>query len=279
MSRRTIAVSLLVGLAAAGAWAHGSSDQSNTGPAGGYVFCPGGGSLFQSFKPATPLLASVELRLANLSGGALTTQVRIRQGSPTGPILGVASALALEPGPTHFDFLGAVAVEPESSHVIELVVPPPGGAAWYSSFTGAYPRGQGFGCSRTELPYDWAFETFGAPEPPSGPWLSSPELAGFRVKARILGTPARAGTGVDDCVADTLCVAGALANRAEVLVRVPGPKPNGYLWPTLVKFNTAPVEVWIEQVDGGAIRYYLLRGSAPEVDELPGLIDRLGFVP
>lgn len=116
-------------------------------------------------------------------------------------------------------------------------------------------------------------------EPPAGPWLSSEELDGFRVKARVLTSPPRAGKLVNDCIGETLCIAGALANRAEVLVRVPGPKPNGYLWPTLVKFNTAPVEVWIEQTDTGALRYYLLRGSAPGVDELPGLIDRTGFLP
>jgi hypothetical protein len=121
--------------------------------------------------------------------------------------------------------------------------------------------------------------TTGTIDPPAGPWLTTTELAGFRVKARILGSPARAGTRVDDCIGETLCIAGAIADRAEVLVRVPGPRPNGYLWPTLVKLNTTAVEVWIEQIATAAIRYYFLRGSARGVDELPGLVDRLGFQP
>jgi len=58
-----------------------------------------------------------------------------------------------------------------------------------------------------------------------------------------------------------------------------GPKPNGRLWPTLVKFSTSRIEVWIEQLATGELRYYELRGARPGFDELPGLFDRHGFEP
>ena len=62
-------------------------------------------------------------------------------------------------------------------------------------------------------------------------------------------------------------------------MRIIGPRPNGYLWPTIVKFTTSQVEVWIEQFSSGAVQYYLLEGAEPGVDELPGLYDREGFLP
>lgn len=58
-----------------------------------------------------------------------------------------------------------------------------------------------------------------------------------------------------------------------------GPKPNGRLWPTLVKFTTSTVEVWIEQLSAGMVRYYRLEGATPGSSELPGLFDRGGFPP
>lgn len=122
----------------------------------------------------------------------------------------------------------------------------------------------------------------GDPPPPGGPWLTSPQLPGFRVKARIQsGSELIAGTGVGDCIAETLCVAGALPDRAEVFVRVVGPKPNGHLWPTLVKFSTSQIEIWIEQTSTSAVRYYKLDAVAPGQDvlTLDGLADKLGFSP
>ncbi|HUP43327.1 MAG TPA: hypothetical protein VM599_08965 [Thermoanaerobaculia bacterium] len=58
-----------------------------------------------------------------------------------------------------------------------------------------------------------------------------------------------------------------------------GPKPNGRLWPTLVKLSTATVEIWLEQVATGEVEYYRLEGARPGFDELPGLFDREGFEP
>jgi hypothetical protein len=125
------------------------------------------------------------------------------------------------------------------------------------------PANPGGGCAET---------------PPAGPWLSTSSLSGFEVKVRISGQ--RLGTLVTPCIAETMCVAGAVPGRAEVFVRVVGPKPNGYLWPTLVKFSTSTVEVWIRQVHTQIVRYYRLAGaSGPNDDTLPGLFDRTGFRP
>jgi hypothetical protein len=119
------------------------------------------------------------------------------------------------------------------------------------------------------------------PSPPDGVEpLTTPELPGFRVWVRIGGADGGAAGRLEpDCIPETLCVSGALPGRSEVFVRVPGPKPNGRLWPTLVKFTTSEVEVWIEQIGSGEIRSYRLEGASPGSSELPGLFDRDGFLP
>ncbi|HKV11464.1 MAG TPA: hypothetical protein VJ725_25190 [Thermoanaerobaculia bacterium] len=120
------------------------------------------------------------------------------------------------------------------------------------------------------------------PPPPAGSWLTAPELPGFRVKARFTtGNGVLAGQSVTPCIGETLCVAGALPDRAELFVRVVGPRPNGKLWPTLVKFSTSRIEVWIEQTESGVIRYYELPEVAPgeQLLRLDGLADKLGFDP
>ena len=132
------------------------------------------------------------------------------------------------------------------------------------------------------FPELWALEV--PPDPPAsppGPPLTSEELPGFEVRARITSgsgawTPGRAEP---DCLPETLCVSGAVEGRSEVFVRVVGPKPNGKLWPTLVKFTTSTVEVWIKQISSGLTKYYRLEGAAPGSGDLPGLFDRDGFEP
>jgi hypothetical protein len=120
------------------------------------------------------------------------------------------------------------------------------------------------------------------PPPPPGSWLTTPELPGFRAKARFTTSGgAIAGQPVTPCIGETLCVAGALPDRAELFVRIVGPKPNGKLWPTLVKFSTSRIEVWIEQTGSGVIRYYELPEVTPGEQRLSldGLADKLGFDP
>ncbi|HET9208962.1 MAG TPA: hypothetical protein VFR03_01115, partial [Thermoanaerobaculia bacterium] len=118
-----------------------------------------------------------------------------------------------------------------------------------------------------------------SPQPPAGSWITSEEMPGFRVKARITAGGAVQPVRKEPCIAQTLCLSGAVRGRPELFVRVVGPKPNGYLWPTLVRFTTSTVEVWIEQLATGNLRYYRLEGVTPESSELNGLVDREGFLP
>lgn len=112
-------------------------------------------------------------------------------------------------------------------------------------------------------------------------WFSSPEIPGFRFQVSIdtgsllplLGRP------VAECLPGTVCARGAVPGRTEALLRIVGPKPNGRLWPTLVKFSTSPMDVDIDQFATGELRSYHLAGAAPGSDELPGLFDRGGFAP
>jgi ELWxxDGT repeat protein len=114
------------------------------------------------------------------------------------------------------------------------------------------------------------------PVPPAGEWLADAAVPGFRFKVRIAGSTM--GRREAACISETLCVSGALAGRSEVFLRVVGPKPNGRLWPTLVKFSTSLVEVWVEQTSSGEARYYQL-GASGQGSSLPGVVDRSGFPP
>jgi len=118
-------------------------------------------------------------------------------------------------------------------------------------------------------------------DPSAGPALSTSELPGFRFWVRF-GDPATStwwGAKEPLCMPETLCVSGAMQGRTEVLLRIVGPKPNGYLWPTLVKLSTSRVEVWIEQVATGVTKCYVLPGAEPGSCSLEGLFDRTGFLP
>jgi ELWxxDGT repeat protein len=117
------------------------------------------------------------------------------------------------------------------------------------------------------------------PPPPPGAWLTSEQVPGFRFKVQVSsGASPITGTAAP-CVAHTLCVAGALPGRAELLARVVGPRPNGRLWPHLVKLTPSQADVWIEQVPGGELRHYRLAPSGPGGERLAGLVDRGGFTP
>lgn len=130
-----------------------------------------------------------------------------------------------------------------------------------------------------------ALRPFLAPEPEEEPppddgFLRTDALPGFKFRVEITGGGGtREGTKDDDCIPETLCVSGAIPGRSEVFVRIVGPKPNGKLWPTLVKFTTSRVEVTIVQEASGEERRYVLEGAAPGTSDLPGLFDRGGFDP
>lgn len=63
----------------------------------------------------------------------------------------------------------------------------------------------------------------------------------------------------------------------ELLVRVAGPKPNGYFWPMLARFAPATMELWVQQRKTGKIRYYRLNTPPAGSSQLDGYVDRQGF--
>ncbi len=115
------------------------------------------------------------------------------------------------------------------------------------------------------------------PAPPSGPWITTTALPGFQFKSVIDGT--RTASKVTDCVPETLCLAGALPTRTEAFVRIIGPRSNGFLWPEVIRFTVARVELWVQKTSGGAINYYSLAGVSQDSDVLNGIVDRTGFLP
>ncbi len=117
------------------------------------------------------------------------------------------------------------------------------------------------------------------PEPPAGAWITSASMPGFRVKARLTAGSEVRGVRAEPCIGETLCLSGALPGRPELFVRVVGPKPNGYLWPTLVRFTTSTAEVWIEQLRTGTVRYYRMEAPSRDSEQLDGFFDRTGFLP
>jgi ELWxxDGT repeat protein len=128
-----------------------------------------------------------------------------------------------------------------------------------------------------------AIAAAGSPPPPppaDAIEISAPELGAYRLWVRISAAgavqPVRREAA---CIPETVCVSGALPGRSELFVRIVGPKPNGRLWPTLVRFSTSTIEVWIEQLGTGELRHYRLEGAAPGSSDLDGLFDRHGFEP
>jgi hypothetical protein len=116
-----------------------------------------------------------------------------------------------------------------------------------------------------------------APPPPAGTWLTNAQLPGFQFKVRING--AALGAQVADCVPETLCVAGAIPTRAELFLRIIGPRPNGFLWAQVIRFTTSRLEVWAQRTSGGPIRYYDLPSVPLDSAVLSGLVDKEAFTP
>lgn len=118
------------------------------------------------------------------------------------------------------------------------------------------------------------------PPPPEEEYFTDPAYPDWKFRVVITaGDEPVLGVREDVCLPETVCVSGALPGRSEVFLRVIGPRPNGKLWPTLVKFTTSQVDVWIRQLSTGEEKHYTLDGAAPGIDELPGLFDRDGFDP
>lgn len=117
------------------------------------------------------------------------------------------------------------------------------------------------------------------PPPPAGFFLDPayPDFA-FRVRIGPQGS-ALTGARESSCQPDTVCVSGALPGRSEVFLRILGPRPNGFLWPTLVRFTPSRVVVDIRQLSSAQTRTYTLAAVPPGSDDLSGKQDRTGFLP
>lgn len=103
---------------------------------------------------------------------------------------------------------------------------------------------------------------------------------GFAFTVRILaGGQEQPVRPESECLAETVCVSGAVPGRSELFLRLIGPRPNGYLWVSLVRFTPSRVEVEIEQLATGLRRTYVLDQVPSQSDQLPGRIDREAFLP
>lgn len=114
-----------------------------------------------------------------------------------------------------------------------------------------------------------------APAPQPGPWLESASVPGFRFKVQLDG---KLGRQESSCMPRTLCVSGAVPGRSEVFLRVTGPRPDGHLWPAMVKLTPAAADVWVLQTSTGSLRHYRLPGSGAAGSTLSGILDRQSFL-
>ncbi|MES1244754.1 MAG: hypothetical protein ABUT39_24315 [Acidobacteriota bacterium] len=114
------------------------------------------------------------------------------------------------------------------------------------------------------------------PQPP-GRWIESAAVPGFRVQARLTANGTSRLLRKEACAAETFCLSGATPGLTEVLLRVTGPRPNGYYWPAMARFAPATLEVWVQQRKTGKVRYYRLNAPPADGSQLDGYLDRQGF--
>lgn len=130
--------------------------------------------------------------------------------------------------------------------------------------------------------YDLTLQCSGTtpPTPPPAGFFLDPAYSDFAFRVRIGPQGAAlAGAREPDCQPDTVCVSGALPGRSEVFLRILGPRPNGFLWPTIVRFTPSRVVVDIRQLSSEQTKTYTLLAVPPGTDDLSGKQDRTGFLP
>lgn len=121
--------------------------------------------------------------------------------------------------------------------------------------------------------------THPTPEPPEEGWFTDPDFPGFRFNVVVgEGELATQGEPEPACIGEAVCVAGALPGRSELVFRLIGPRPNGFLWLQLVRFTPSAIELWVDQ-EGGGLGHYEIPAVARSSDALPGLEDRQAFEP
>ena len=164
--RAALCAALVATIGASVAYAHGAPDQSNDPATDMYFWCDGrSGGLLQGFTPSRRLLSSLDLRMFHGIAADAPVAVNVRQGSPTGTVLGTASASVSATGPfkplVHFDFPSPLTLEPQGTFVIELVTADPAIVQWMGRPDNPYGGGNGYDCNGGSLTaYDFNFVTF-----------------------------------------------------------------------------------------------------------------------
>ena len=131
------------------------------------------GSIYQGFTPSASPLVAVELHFRFGGGfpaeGASAT-VKIRQGGPSGTVLGTATTYVSGPRATgskhlvHFDF-PAIVVTPGDLYIIEWTLQQgPIFWSWFATEGNPYPGGTTYGCTGVPIPgRDFSFYTYAGP--------------------------------------------------------------------------------------------------------------------
>ena len=137
----------------------------------GFVI-PGGGPVGQEFVPTVSQLNVVELYLNSQSPGTIgIALVQIREGTITGPILGVSETFEVEPVAvpltlSRFDFPTPVTLTPGSIHVIEVVATFGNMGVFHCGVGDTYPDGASIFFGNLNLDHDlWFREGFDAAVP------------------------------------------------------------------------------------------------------------------
>jgi hypothetical protein len=166
MRRAALAAALLTTVAASVAYAHGTADQSNDPPTDMYFWCSGrSGGLSQGFVPSRRQLSSLDLRMLHEIETDAPVTVNVRQGGPTGTVVGNASSSVSATGPVtplvHFDFPTPLTLEPPGTFAIELVTADPEIVQWMGRRDNPYAAAGGYGCNGGALvSHDFNFVTY-----------------------------------------------------------------------------------------------------------------------
>ena len=164
--RAALVAALLATVGVSVAYAHGAADQSNDPSTDTYFWCGGrSGGLSQGFLPSRRLLSSLDLRMNHEVSSDAPVAVNVRQGGPTGSVLGSASSSVSATGPfeplVHFDFPSPLTLEPQGTFVIELVTADPAIVQWMGRTDNPYPAATGYSCNAGPLAsHDFNFVTF-----------------------------------------------------------------------------------------------------------------------
>jgi hypothetical protein len=163
--KAALGAALLATLGGSVAYAHGTVDQSNDPATTSYYWCSGrSGGLSQGFLPSKRLLSSLDLRMFHDVFSDAPVAVNVRQGGPTGTIVGSASSSVSATGPVmpvvHFDFPTPLTLEPQGTFVIELATADPAIVQWMGRTDNPYPAATGYGCDGGTLAsHDFNFVT------------------------------------------------------------------------------------------------------------------------